>query len=208
MKLIVITPSSTIEDEHYILGKMLDMGLATLHVRKPKLSKKELGIYLNGFTQSQQKKIILHTHYSLMWNFNLKGLHVSKRHRKKRIKFAIRKAILHLRRGNFQIGASCESFQSLADLYKDFDYIFISPVFPGLNGHLPGINMDSMKKILPSYPEKVIARGGTAPDNIGTAHKLGFAGVVFQEYIWENPEPLVSFQKILDAFHEEGLTLE
>jgi len=65
-----------------------------------------------------------------------------------------------------------------------------------------------MKKILPSYPEKVIAKGGTTPDNIGIAHKLGFSGVAFQEYLWDKPEPLVSFQKILDTFREEGLTLE
>jgi len=208
MKLIVITPSSTIEDEHYILSKILDMGLTTLHVRKPKLSKRELGIYLKGFTKSQQKKIILHTHYGLMWNFDLKGIHVSKRQRKKRFKFTLRKIMLYLRRGKFQIGASCESFQSLNELYKDFDYIFIYPVFPGLNGHLPGINMGSMKKILPSYPEKVIAKGGTAPDNIGIARKLGFSGIAFQEYLWDYPEPLISFQKILDTFREEGLTIE
>lgn len=208
MKLIVITPSNTIEDEHYILGQMLDMGLPTLHVRKPKLSKRKLAAYLNGFTKSQQKKIIIHNHYTLLWNFNLKGIHISKRQRKKRSKFFLYKFMLRLRRGKFQVGASCESFQSLNELYKNFDYILLSPVFTGLNGHSPGINLGAIKKIMPSYPEKVIARGGTAPDNISTAHELGFSGVALQEYLWENPEPLVSFQRILETFRAENLTIE
>ncbi len=38
MKLIVITSAKNIENEHYLLSKMLDMGLPSLHIRKPKLS--------------------------------------------------------------------------------------------------------------------------------------------------------------------------
>jgi thiamine-phosphate pyrophosphorylase len=208
MKLIVITPSSTIEDEHYILGQMLDMGLPSLHIRKLKLTKKELRTYLDGFTQSQQKKIILHKHYGLLWDFDLKGIHISKRQRGKKARFFWNRIVLRMRRGNFLMGASCESFSSLSVIYKRFDYIMISPVFTGLNGHVPAMSTDTLKKLLPSYPGKVIARGGTTPENIDTANRLGFSGIAFQEYLWENPEPLVSFQKILDTFREQGITIE
>ncbi len=62
MKLIVITASKNIENEHLILGKMLDMGLPSLHVRKPKLNEENLKRYLDEFTPAQRKKIIIHTH--------------------------------------------------------------------------------------------------------------------------------------------------
>lgn len=208
MKLIVITPSSTIEDEHYILGKMLDMGLPSLHVRKPKFTQKELEIYLQGFTQNQREKIIIHKHYSLLWDFNLKGIHISKRQRRKRVRFFLHKLMLHIRRGKFVIGTSCETFASLQAIHKKFNYIMISPVFTGLNGHLPGMSMDTLKKLMPSYPGKVIARGGITPGHVDIAHKIGFSGVAFQEYLWENPEPLESFRKILDTFREQGITIE
>ena len=87
MKLIVITSLILVEDEHYLLSEMLDMGLTSLHVRKPQLSSDELKNYLSKFTKNQQKKIIIHTHHDILWNIELKGIHVSKQHRKKRFRF-------------------------------------------------------------------------------------------------------------------------
>lgn len=208
MKLIVITPSNAIENEHPILGKMLDMGLPSLYVRKPKLSKSAFVTYLNGFTKEQQKKIIIHKYYRLLLSLDLKGIHVSKRQRKKKLKFLVFKILLRLLKKNCIIGTSCESLSSLPDVYEKFDYITISPVFKSLNGHLPGFNMGALMKMVPTYPEKIIARGGTDADSIDKVKKIGFAGITFQEYIWDNPEPLKAFQKILDAFREQGLTID
>jgi thiamine-phosphate pyrophosphorylase len=208
MKLIVITPSKNIESEHYILGKMLDMGLPTLHVRKPKLSEENLKNYLNEFTKSQRKKIIIHTHHNLMMHFELKGIHVSKRHRRARFKFFLSRTKLRLRRGKFIMGTSCKSLSSLDETYADFDYVMISPVFTNPHGHRPSFNHGTLKRIIPTYPGKVIARGGATIDSIEKAKELGFAGIAFQRFLWDNPEPLVNLQKIFDRFSELGLPVE
>jgi thiamine-phosphate pyrophosphorylase len=208
MKLIVITPSINIENEHSVLGKMLDMGLPSLHVRKPKLSTENLKKYLNGFTKSQRKKIVIHTHYQLLWHFNLKGIHVSKKQRKRKIRFFFAKIKLHLRRGRFVMGTSSKSLASLGDSYKGFDYIMLSPAFTSPHGHRPSFNRGSLKRMLPLYPDKVIARGGATIDSIAQAKEIGFSGIVFQRSIWGKPDPLIAFQEILDRFKELGLTVE
>jgi thiamine-phosphate pyrophosphorylase len=208
MKLIVITPSKNIENEHYILGRMIDMGLPSLHVRKPKLSHENLKNYLNQFTKSQRKKIVIHTHHSLIWHFALKGIHASKRQRRRKFKFFLLKARLRLRRGNFIIGTSCKSLSSLDETYRDFDYVMISPVFTNPHGHRPSFNPGTLKRIVPTYPGKVIARGGATLPDIEKAREIGFAGIVYQRFLWDNPDPLANFQRILDRFHELGLTIE
>ena len=208
MKLIVITSSKNIENEHYILGKMLDMGLPALHVRKPKLSNENLKNYLNQFTKAQQKKIVIHTHHNLLWNYNLKGIHVSKRHRRRKFWFAINKAKLRLRRGNFMIGTACKSLSSLDETYPNFDYVMISPVFTNPHGHRPSFNPTTLKRLIPTYPGKVIARGGATLDSIEKAKEIGFAGIAFQRFLWDKPDTLGNFQKILDKFHELGIPVE
>ncbi len=208
MKLIVITSSKNIENEHHILGKMLDMGLPTLHIRKPKLSEANLKSYLKEFTKSQRKKIVIHTHLNLLMDFDLKGIHVSKRHRRARFKFFMTRTKLRLRRGHFLMGTACKSLSSLDETYKDFDYVMISPVFTNPHGHRPSFNPGTLKRIIPIYPGKVIARGGATLDSINKAQEIGFAGIAFQRFIWDNPEPLVTFQKILDRFKEAGVTIE
>jgi len=208
MKLIVITPSNTIENEYPILSKMLDMGLPSLYIRKPQLSKQELKDYLNEFTKDQRKKIIISKYYSLLINLDLKGIQISKRERKKKLKFLFFKVLLRLIKKNCTIGTSCESLSSLNEVSGKFNYVTISPVFRGTNGQLLGFNTGALMKMLPAYPDKVIARGGTTIDNIDKVKQIGFAGIAFHEYIWDDPEPLAAFQKILNTFREQGLTVE
>lgn len=208
MKLIVITPSNTIENEHSILGKMLDMGLPSLYVRKPKFSKSALKDYLNGFTKEQQEKIIIHKYYSILLSSHVKGIHISKGQRKKKFKSQFFKVLFRILQKHALITTSSETLSSINELYKKFDYITISPVFKSLNGHVPGFNAGALTQIIPTYPHKIIARGGTSPENVDKIKKIGFGGVAFQECLWDNPEPLLVFQKIMDTFHEQGITIE
>lgn len=208
MKLIVLTSSKNIENEHIILGKMLDMGLESLHVRKPKLSEENLKNYLDQFSKAHRKKIIIHTHHNLMMHFELKGIHVSKRHRNKKLKFLIDKLKFRLRRGSFVMGTSCKSLSSMDEIYPDFDYVMLSPVFTNPHGHRPSFNLGTLKRIIPHYPGKVIARGGATLDSIEKAHELKFAGIAFQRFIWDHPEPVQTFEKIVNRFHELGLPVE
>ncbi len=139
---------------------------------------------------------------------DLKGIHVSKRHRRKRLRFAFEKAKLRLRRGNFVIGTACKSLSSVDENYPDFDYVMISPVFTNPHGHRPSFNPATLKRLIPTYPGKIIARGGATLDSIEKAKDLGFAGIAFQRFLWDKPDPLGNFQRILDKFKELGIPIE
>lgn len=81
-------------------------------------------------------------------------------------------------------------------------------MFTNPHGHQPSFNLTTLKRLLPNYPGKVIARGGATLESIMQAKEIGFSGIAFNQYIWNNPEPLETFRKIVDRFHELGLSIE
>jgi thiamine monophosphate synthase len=84
----------------------------------------------------------------------------------------------------------------------------ISPVFTNPNGHRPSFNIGTLRRIIPVYPGKVIARGGATIESVEKAKELGFAGIAFQSYIWDSTDPVGTFQKIMERFNELGLPVE
>jgi thiamine-phosphate pyrophosphorylase len=210
MKLILMTGSRTKDKELEMIEKMFDFGLPNLHIKKPKLNKDQMREYLEFIPEKYHDRIVLHSHHSLLWDFKLKGIHVSKRRRSKKFKFGLTKALLKFRRGNFIIGTSCKSLSSMDENYPNFDYVMLSPVFTNPYGHRPSFNKATLKRIIPSYPGKIIARGGARLEagSIEVALELGFAGIAFYQQIWKSTNPDEEFKKIFERFKELGIEIE
>ena len=56
---------------------MFEHGLESLHIKKPGFSKKQLKKYIDLIPLKHHNKIIIHSHYSLAFKYNVKGLHLS-----------------------------------------------------------------------------------------------------------------------------------
>jgi thiamine-phosphate pyrophosphorylase len=208
MKLIVITPSTSRDREQNILKQMLDLGLPTLHIRKPHLSTESLKKYLNNFSKEQLKHIMIHSHHSLLWDYNLKGIHLTKAHKKKQFRsWAIQK-IIKLRRGNFSMSTSCNSISSMAASYNEFEYIMLTPVFGQTQEHRPTFSRGTLDIIIEKYPGKLIARGGANIESIAKAYDIGFTGMAFQNFIWKSEDPVGQFIKVLERYKELGIPVE
>jgi thiamine-phosphate pyrophosphorylase len=208
MKLIVMTPSTSREKEQNMLRQMLDLGLPTLHIRKPHLSTESLKKYLDQFSKEYQKRMMIHSHHSLLWDYNLKGIHLTKSHKKKQLRsWAIQK-LLKMRRGNFSISTSCNSISSMAASYNEFEYIMLTPVFGQTQEHRPTFSRGTLDLIIGKYPGKIVARGGANIESITKANDIGFTGMAFQNFIWKSEDPVGQFIKILDRFKELGISLE
>src|ERR1700679_252073 len=99
MKFIVITASESPANEHAVISHMLKNGLPSLHIRKPTFSREQLVEYIDQFTDEEQSKMVLHSYHQIMLDYDLKGLHFSKRHRKTLFKSWLNQTLIELRMG-------------------------------------------------------------------------------------------------------------
>ena len=208
MKLILVTPSTSRDKEQNILRQMLDLGLPTLHVRKPHLSTESLKKYLDHFSKEHQKRMMIHSHHALLWDYDLKGIHLTKAHKKKQFRsWAIQK-LIKFRRGNFSMSTSCNSISSMAASYNEFEYIMLTPVFGQTQEHRPTFSRGTLDLIIGKYPGKIIARGGANIESIAKAYDIGFTGMAFQNFIWKHDDPVGQFIQVLNRFKELGIPVE
>lgn len=208
MRLIVITPSRTSENEHHLLKQMFKLGLTTLHVRKPHYSTKKLRDYLDVFSKEQQKCIIIHSHHRLLCDYDLMGIHFTKMHKKSKIRKWITEKIIGLKRKEYIKSTSANSISAMINDYSMYDYTMLSPVFGETTDKMPAYSPGTLEVMIRKYPEKVIARGGANLDSIIKARDLGFKGIAFQNFLWKKTDPLEQFRSIINRFNKLGIKIE
>lgn len=208
MRLIVITSDTTHENENVNLIKMLKSGLPTLHIRKPTYSTQRLQKYLAAIPSEFHNRLVIHTHHRMMCKYNLKGIHLTRVHKKRQFRNWITEKLIKMKRIQYSKSTVCNSFSSVAENYPLFDYVMLTPVFSESLDHKSAFSFGALNEMIKKYPGKVIARGGTSPDSINDARELGFAGIAFQTYIWSNEDPFAQYQKILNKFAELGIAVE
>ena len=210
MKLIVITPSVTVEHELSQIREMFESGLPTLHVRKPKFSTSQLKAYLDDIPHQFHKNIVIHSHHELGSKYNLKGIHYTKSHLRNNFKNWWREKRLKLSLQNFS--KSC-SHTKLASLYEDhkfkFDYVFLSPIFDSLSGKFQsGFFEDGVRQANLKSGQKIIARGGVELKKIEQIQELGFHGLALYSCLWKKTNPLEEYLKIIQKMNELKINIE
>ena len=97
------------------------------------------------------------------------------------------------------------SVHRLGDLdgsLNQWDYLFLSPVFPSISkeGYGPDWNTDQLTSALAHFKRvcstQVYALGGIEPSTISRCQELGFDGVALLGAIWQSSNPLESFLKL------------
>ncbi len=205
MELAVLSNARRTEDETGVLIRMFKMGLKQFHLRKPRFSTKELEEYLDRIPPSYRRRIIIHTHHELALKYGLGGIHLSKSHRKKRIKRWLRFFWYKKRDPKLKISRTCHD---LADLLQDqspYDFVFLSPVFQGISSksHGGGYSERSIISVLERTPHLVYALGGVTPDLLPKLREMGFFGATMAGAIWEEEEDRVGiFQQAIDKVQE------
>jgi thiamine-phosphate pyrophosphorylase len=197
-KLIILTPDKNIAGETGTINSLFQNGLQTLHVRKPNHTRNEIKNLLLEISKDFHSRIVIHQHYELLNDFNLKGAHLPENRRKEGETKGIRNII-------------STSFHKLDDIIREkaiFEYAFFSPVFKSISkkGHKSSVDTYTLRiffqanKAVLNFP--IIALGGINEVNSIQAKEIGFGGVACIGYIWENPKPVEEFirlQKILQG---------
>ena len=115
MKLIILTPPDFFVEEDKIINSLFEEGLDLLHLRKPDSEPVYSERLLTLLPEEYHKQIVVHDHFYLKEEFNLKGIHLNSRNPK-----APEGYKGHLSR-------SLHSLDELRNERKDYDYVFLSP---------------------------------------------------------------------------------
>lgn len=73
MRLVIITPESLQPGEPHVARQMLQLGLKTLHLRKPGATRQQLHHYLVQLGEPWTRCVMLHSHHDLAVEFRVKA---------------------------------------------------------------------------------------------------------------------------------------
>jgi thiamine-phosphate pyrophosphorylase len=211
MKLIIISSSSSIENETLIVTKLFEAGLETFHLRKHKLSMKKTKEFIKEIPAHFHNRIIIHSHHKLARKFSLKGIHLTKSHKKRKFQTWLSIKIIQLKNPSIIITTS---FSNIGQLFEtnhqyNYNYSFLSPIFDSLGSKFQGgFTEYSLKSAMQKTPMNIIARGGVDITAIEKAHNIGFKGLAFYSCIWKKKDPLKEFNIIIEKFQELKISPE
>ncbi len=211
MKLIVISKSTAIENEAQIITQLFEAGLKSLHLRKNKMSTARMRELINQIPEHFHDRITIHSHHNLVFSFNLKGIHLTSKHKKTKLKTLLTIRLIQLKKPSLEITTS---FKTLGELYEakhqyNYDYVFLSPVFDSNTSRFQsGFPGYGLKTAIEKNQWNVIARGGINIANIEKANKIGFKGIAFYSSLWTAPDPIAKFNRIVNKFQELNISIE
>lgn len=210
MKIILLSKSKFDENEVKIVTSLFEHGLETFHLRKPKLSTKQMRDVIESIPKHFHDRIVIHSHHQLARKYNLKGVHYTRTHLKKSFKNWWRKITLGIAKSDLIKTSSVTKLSSLYDEMEiPFDYIFISPVFDSLTGKFQsGFYEDGILAAIKKTGKNIIARGGVAYERLEKINEMGFHGFALGSCIWENEDPLREFLRITSRCRELNITVE
>jgi thiamine-phosphate pyrophosphorylase len=186
--IIVITPEEMMKNETGLINELFQKGLDLLHVRKPFINLEEMTDFIQSINSEFHHQLVLHGHYDLAKDFNISRFHFREIDRQNELY----KSFL-----DKTISTSVHNIESFNQLSEDWEYAFISPVFPSISKKRYGENStilnDIKKRDNPNV--KLIALGGINEKNITEVFDNDVDGVALLGAIWESDEPLNVFKK-------------
>lgn len=167
---------------------MLQQSSATVHLRKPGRSGRQLADYLEQIPAAFHRRIMVHDHPDLLFQFDLKGIHFSEKERKRNLP-GLRQ--LRLAKPGCRLSSA---FHRIADIPEPdglFDYILLSPVFDSISkqGCRAAFEHADLKRFLFRTGHTVIALGGLDAQRAATAASLGFTGIAVLGAVWGASSP-------------------
>lgn len=211
MKLIVISSSTTLENEAEIVTQLFEAGLETFHLRKLKISTKRMRAFIRQIPEHFHDRIFLHSHHNLAFKFNLGGIHLTSSHKKRKFRTWLKVFLIKLRHPKIEMTTSFRTIGHLLDLEDNhaYSYVFLSPVFSSSSSRFQsGFTEHSLHSVIAKTRFNVIARGGVDVSVIEKGDSLGFKGLAFYSSIWKAKDPLIEFNKVVKEFERLNIPIE
>jgi thiamine-phosphate pyrophosphorylase len=180
MKLVLISTPDFFDEEIALLSCFFDEGLQYFHLRKNNCQEEDIRKFLGTLPKQYHNKIILHSHFSLVPEYGLKGIHFSSR---------TKSLIPDYENYCFHKSISTHSMEEVESIqHVGYDYVFLSPVFNSISkaDYKSGIDTKVFKEWKQNYhfPFDLIALGGIEKNNIQKTRQYGFEGVALLGAVW------------------------
>lgn len=175
LKLIAITPEKSLPDEVQRIGRLIDAGFDFVHLRKPQMNEAEMCRFIESIPSRYYRHLKLNDFHHLARRYELGGIHLNARNPQRPQGFC----------GN--VSRSCHSMEEAEKAITECDYVFLSPIFDSIckQGYQSRFSLEELRHwdLLPS--EQVVALGGITAERIGMLREIGFGGVAFLGYLFE-----------------------
>lgn len=207
MKIFLISDEADHPREVELAKAALSLGVESYHLRKPHWGARKIRAYLNQFDFQQRQRIAVHTQSELLFEIQIARVHLKSHQVSLKQKF-------QTIRNPEVFSHSVHSLVEVSECYGDFDYLFMSPVFPSISkpGHIPmwshaefkslvqGLKVSPQDKelsLLKKFrPTQFVALGGVSHENISQVKDLGFEGVAILGSFWRSTDPIASLREI------------
>jgi thiamine-phosphate pyrophosphorylase len=176
MKLILVTAPTYFVEEDKIVTALFEEGLDILHLRKPDTPPMYAERLLTLIPEQYHKRIVVHGHFYLKEEYNLKGIHLNDRNPEAPERY----------KGH--LSCSCHTFDEVRRRKSAFDYVFLDHVFEPAPtpDATPPFTDEALRRAQREglIDKHVIALGGLDAAHIPQAKEYGFGGVAFCNDIW------------------------
>jgi thiamine-phosphate pyrophosphorylase len=147
---------------------------------------------------------VLHSHHRFFLKYGLKGIHISERHKRKKINTWLKLLYYRYKSPQITVSTSFRNIHNINNSRNDYNYVFLNSTDDFLparknGGLLEGNNMSNILKKT-KYP--VVAIGGVRYDNIEQFYEMGFSGIGLKSALWDSADPVDSFIKIKQKCNE------
>lgn len=193
MEVIAITSSTIRDNESKRYVELFELGLETLHIRKPKCSTKDISSLISEIPRQYRNRVVIHGHYKLAIKFGLKGVHMKRRHRSSSFKNNWNRLKLKFRNRNLIFTTTFHSLQSLKENSVSYDYVLLSNVFSDdskFNFEDSGLKL--IRTILDTCNMNVFAVGGIELSHLDLVKDAHFYGVGLSSTVFKASMPEVS----------------
>lgn len=187
---IVISSSNSLPSEIKKVIELFKSGLKQFHIRKPDFSDFDMMAYITSVPKEYRKYLVLHSHYHLAKEFDLKGIQVGIN----RVKEA------EFYKADFKyFGYSAHSLSELEDNKDKYSHFFLSPIFNSISksDYKAKFSKEELRRFLQKNQSlNIMALGGVDSSNYQDCLNLGFSGVALLGAIWQQNESFLAFNKI------------
>ncbi len=178
MKLIVITLPNFFPGEAEAITTLFRYGLEILHLRKPEANLTEIVKLLDQIPEEYHSRIVIHEHFQLVNQYNLKGIHLNRRNPNPPQDY----------KGN--ISCSCHTLNEVQLRKPTCNYVFLSPIYDSISktGYSSAFTICEIQKaqqqgIIDSH---VMALGGINASRLNEVKQLGFGGAALLGDVWNH----------------------
>ena len=182
MQLMVLSNPVHLADEHRLINALFEAGLTCFHLCKPGLKKDEFTDFLQQISPRFYRRIIIHSHYSLIGRFNLAGIHLSHDFLKSVDEAEVKALFKAARSRNLQLGTSVHSIEGAEAIGAKYSYIFLEASFelPLLQTFLS----QARHEIAMLKNTKMIGNEKLIP--IEQGRRMDVEGIVISDGVWND----------------------